>query len=343
MRVLLTGAAGFLGSHALRHILTNTDWHVVCPVTFRHHGMPERIVTQLEGLDPERVELVRWDMTAPADDLMLTVFGEIDYVINYASESHVDRSIETPVPFVQHNVAIMLNVLELVRRLNVSHLIQISTDEVYGPAPAGQLHAEWSTTLPSNPYSASKAAQEAIAVAYWRTYGVPLTVVNSMNLIGETQDPEKFVPKTLRSLMRGEPVIVHAQRDRSVSGGWHVGSRFYMHARNLADAVLFLLRRGNAPMYGDAGVDRPDRWNVVGEREVDNDEMAQLIASYAGLNGDLRYVDYHTSRPGHDLRYALDGAKLAAAGWTPPIPLEGALKQTVEWTVAHPRWSRLML
>jgi dTDP-glucose 4,6-dehydratase len=120
--------------------------------------------------------------------------------------------------------------------------VLISTDEVYGPVEAGQAHTEWSTILPSNPYSASKAAQEAVSISYWRTYGVPVIITNTMNMIGERQDVSKFVPKTLRAVLAGEEAVIHG------SPG-HAGSRHYLHARNLADAVIWLLRNTTPAMY----------------------------------------------------------------------------------------------
>lgn len=331
-RVLLTGAAGFLGSHALRHLLVNTDWDIVCPVSFAHKGLPERITGQVD--QPEwwsRVTIVRCDLACPINDTTRALFGPVDYVINYASQSHVDRSIADPAPFVTNNINLMVNLLEYARTLPLGLFVQISTDEVYGSPPPGVANAEWDPIIPSNPYSASKAAQEALAISYWRTYNLPLVIVNCMNLIGEMQDPEKFVPNTIGRVLRGETVDVHASPDGVI------GSRYYLHARNLADAVLFLTLRGRPSMYPRA--DRPDRWNVVGEREVSNLEMAQLVADALGQELRYRLVDFHTHRPGHDLRYALDGAKLAAAGWTMPIPLEDSLRALVKWTVEHPLWS----
>lgn len=330
MRVLLTGAAGFLGSHCLRHLLVNTDWHVVCPVSFSHRGLPERLTETVHD-EWDRVSIVRCDLAAPVADTTEALFGRIDHIINYASESHVDRSIADPAPFIRNNIDIVVNLLEYARRAGPATFVQISTDEVYGPAPAGYANTEWDPTVPSNPYSASKAAQEAIAIAYWRTYNVPLVVTNCMNLIGEMQDPEKYVPMLISRIERGETVPIHSSPDGQV------GSRFYLHARNLADAVLFLIRRGQVASYRD-GADRPDRWNVVGEREVDNLEMARMIADLLGKPLHYNLVDFHTSRPGHDLRYALDGAKLAGAGWSAPIGLDESLKRLVEWTLARPLW-----
>jgi dTDP-glucose 4,6-dehydratase len=246
----------------------------------------------------------------------------------------VDRSIAAPAPFIEDNVRLMTTVLEYAAAVGAEKVLQMSTDEVYGPAPGAYAHREWDPLLPSNPYSASKAAQEAVCIAYWRTYGVPVVITNTMNIIGEVQDPEKFVPKTLRALLRGERPTVH------VSPEGASGSRFYLHARNLADAWLHLLRTHTPARYPDT--DRPSRFHIVGEREVYNLEMVQLIAKSAGLpvltEDQMNRVDFHSSRPGHDLRYALDGAKLAATGWKAPVPLEASLEKTVRWTLDHPEW-----
>ncbi|NEB70327.1 NAD-dependent epimerase/dehydratase family protein [Streptomyces fulvissimus] len=331
--VLLTGGGGFVGSHVLRHLMTNTDWTVTLPVTFRHKGVPKRIASALET-NPEwwdRVDVVYCDLTAPIDPVTAARFGKVDYLFNVASESHVDRSIDQPGPFIENNVRLITNILDYARQAKPSLVLQMSTDEVYGPAPDGYEHREWDAIAPSNPYSASKAAQEAVCFTYWRTYGVPVVITNTMNILGEQQDTEKFIPKTMRAILQGEPATVH------VSPGGRPGSRFYLHARNLADAWLWLARNHKPQQYGD--FDRPSRFHIVGEREVDNIEMVHLLADLMGT-GDpkLDLVDFHSSRPGHDLRYALDGGKLAAAGWQAPLSLEESLRRTVEWTLRHPEW-----
>lgn len=353
-RILLTGASGFVGSHVLRHILTTTDWEVVCPVTFRHKGLSDRLVTAMEDLDQSRVTIVQTDLTAPISKVTAHKFGDINYILNVASESHVDRSIEEPAAFIQSNVALITNILDYARTLsNLEVFLQVSTDEVYGPAKPGEAHREWIDNIkPSNPYSASKAAQEAVAYSYWRTYDIPLIISNTMNIIGETQDPEKFFPKTLKNVLAGTEMTIHA----SASG--EIGSRYYLHARNQADGLLFLIKEfseeGTMPYvledevsgeveslrYSQGG-SVPPRYHIVGEREVDNLEMAQLIAQAAGKELKYRLEDFHSSRPGHDLRYALDGRKIAAIGWTAPVPLETSIKSTVDWTLRHPEWLAL--
>lgn len=330
-RVLLTGAAGFLGSHALRHFLDRTDWEMVCPVSFEHRGLPERLTLAVDGDQWDRVAILRCDLSAPIHDTTRARLGRVDAIINYASESHVDRSIRDPVPFVRNNVDLMLSMLEYARNVEPEIFVHISTDEVYGPAPRGYQHKEWDPVLPSNPYSASKAAQEALGIAYWRTYHVPLVLINCMNLIGETQDPEKYLAKLIKHIILGEEVPIHATRDGTI------GSRYYLHASELADAALFLINRGSVARVGaDA---RPDRWNVVGDREVDNYELAQMVADLLGNPLKSRLVDFSQFRPGHDLRYALDGAKLDAAGWRRNLTFEEALRRIASWSVNHPEWA----
>jgi dTDP-D-glucose 4,6-dehydratase len=699
MRVLVTGAAGFLGHHFVEHVLrTQPDWEVVGLASFAHRGCPLRLK---HLVDNPRFELVpKVDLAAPITYRIANVIGPIDAIVNYAAESHVDRSIEDPRPFVSNNVELTMTILEYARMVKPKCVIQVSTDEVYGPAKFGQRHAEWSPILPSNPYclpptsrivttrglrpisefdpwtenavsrnhgricgeqsvaakytkqfkgellrietehgslevtpehtlfkrgtgysgapvqvfggtwlpgrphhqideiqamdvavgqhlmlarripapcdarevplalarflgyfvgdgsyskrsryvrladqnverldryrqwlkvelgpslksvtgafgtiykhgskdchylqfaseslrcridlerpkselawtladttdevvgayiagffdaeahyqykdgrlvnvtvfqadktileaaqfylrrlgivakimphrrgyrlsihenlsrrralgictdkaipdaglskaqqrgwakssdhmwtrvskvtkvfyegpvydlemsglhpnfiadyfvvhnSASKAAQEAIAISWWRTYGVPVVIVNSMNLIGERQDGEKFLPLLIRHISQNEVVPIHGQ---AVGIGTdHIfGSRMYLHARNLADALIWLLKR---PVNKYPDTDRPDRWNVVGEREISNLELAQMVAAI--LEKRLRYkvIDFHDARPGHDRRYALDGTAIREAGWEQPIDFMESLERTVRWTIRNPEW-----
>lgn len=344
MRVLLTGAGGFVGSHALRHLLANTDAEVVCPVTFAHKGLSDRIRLAMDEM-PEaasRVHVVKCDLSMPISVVTNAAFGPIDIVLNFASESHVDRSIEYPGPFIANNVALMTNLMDWARYVEVQAFLQVSTDEVYGPADPGTAHHEWEDLhLPSNPYAASKAAQEDIAFSYWRTYDLPLILTNTMNIIGETQDPEKFVPMVMSKVMHEESMPIHSSPDGKP------GSRFYLHARNQADGVLHVLRHvltntldpdtGEGLRYSE-GATKPYRYHIVGEREVDNLEMAYLIADAVGKPLKYTLQNFHESRPGHDLRYALDGSKMASIGWKPPVPLDVSLQRAVRWTLDHPEW-----
>ncbi len=332
-RILLTGISGFGGAHILEHILTNTNWNVVGIASWKHKGTPERIEEVLKGDKSwkDRVEVITHDLISPFPEMTKRRIGRCDYIINVASESHVDRSITDPVPFIQNNVNLALNMLEFAREYPPQKFIQFSTDEVYGVAPFGVNHAEWSAIVPSNPYSASKASQEAIAVSYWRTYGVPLIITNTMNLFGETQDSEKFIAKTIRCVGTGETVPVHGKEGK-------IGSRYYLHARNMADAILFILNNVTPTLYSQDVDILPDRFNVVGDIELNNLEVAQTISELMGKPLNYELIDHHSTRPGHDYRYGLDGSKLKALGWTAPLNFRDSMKKYIDWTLNNPQW-----
>lgn len=333
-RVFLTGAGGFVGSHVLRHLLANTNWEIVAPVTFKHQGKNDRIASALEGNEDwqKRVNVVMMDLSAPIDHPTIDRIGGIDEIWNIASNSHVDTSIVEPGPFIQNNVALMTNMLDYARVADVDTFLQMSTDEVYGPAAPDYAHVEWDTIQPSNPYSASKAAQEAICYSYWRTYDIPVVITNTMNIIGEMQDAEKFVPLVIKNLLAGKEVPVHVDKDGNA------GSRFYLHARNLADAWV-AISNNLIPARYSAGFAQPDRFHIVGEVEVHNDHMVEMIAEILGVEPKIKKVNFHSSRPGHDLRYALNGEKIARElSWHHPVPFEESLRKTVLWTKEHPEW-----
>lgn len=337
MRLLLTGASGFVGSTVLAHVLDETDWQVSCPVSYRHHGDGARINAVLNSRPyaRARVDVIPHDLALPITPLLAEKIGPVDYVWNIASESHVDRSLSDPVPFVRNNVELQLNMLEYARRVKPRVFMQMSTDEVFGPAGGDYRHHEWDSIRPSNPYAASKAAQEALAYSYWRALGVPLIVTNTMNLLAPApQASEKFIPKIARAIYCGEKLTVHASPD-GVSG-----SRCWVDARDFAAAWLWLTRHFDGDerlTYYPTMPDGPLRYNVVGD-EATNLEVAQRMAKAAGRELNYELVDYHGQRPGHDHRYALDGSKLAELGWPGPRPLGETLADIVKWYANNPQW-----
>ncbi len=361
-RVLLTGVGGFVGHHVLEYLLLHTDWQILCLDSFRHKGTISRVDEVLKYVRWEspatpktkeellafndRVRHFVHDLRVPIDIPLMNKMmnfrvgenfeihhDEIDYIINIASESAVERSTTDPVSCLRNNYDLMINMLEFARNVDCKKFIHISTDEVYGEAGPVGAHKEWDAIVPSNPYAASKAAQEALLIAYWRTYNMPLVLVNIMNMIGERQDPEKFLPKIIQKIALGEEMPIYS--DKGVSG-----SRVYLHAQNMADALIFLLDR-EPVRYKDFEKSyeaRPDRYNVCGDTEINNLDFAQLVAKIMGKELKYKLVESDSARPGYDRRYALDGSKLADLGWTQPMSFEDSIKRIVEWTLDNPHW-----
>lgn len=324
MRVLVTGGAGFIGHHLVQHLMKTTDWEVVIfdKLSYASNGL-ERL-REIGALSSRRVWYFSVDICQPVSDGVAKEAGQFDLIFHLAAESHVDNSIENPEPFVMSNVLGTMRMLDYARRQSrLRRFIYFSTDEVFGSAPQGVFYDEWDRYKASNPYSATKAGAEELCVAYHNTYRVPVIITHCMNAFGERQHPEKYIPMCMKKILRGKTVLIHSDQT-----GKHPGSRFYIHARNISAAVLFLAE------MGEAG----EKYNIVGEREVDNLEMATLIADAMGKKLKYRMLDFHSKRPGHDLRYALDGTKMKQMGWSLPVSFESSLRKTVRWTVNHPGW-----
>ena len=330
---LVTGIWGSIAVHLLAHILHNTDWEVVGIDSFNHKGLSDRIHEVIKD-HPEwndRYRIITHDLVAPFSEITKKKIGHIDYIINMASLSDVEASIVGPVPFIQNNVALVLNMLEYAREVKPEFFIQISTDETYGAVKKGERPEEWSTILPSNPYSASKACQEAISISYWRTYGVPVVVTNTVNNFGEMQSSSKFPVIVQKKLMKGEKVTIHGSEG-------NVGARFYLHSRNFADALLFIIKNTTPYLHKDGEVDRPDRYNITSDDFIDNLQFAQIIAKLMGKELEYEFLDVHATRPGHDRFYGLSGEKLKKLGWSPPLSFEESLKNVVGWQKNNPQW-----
>ena len=322
--IAITGGAGFIGHHLVEHILKKTDWNVLVldRLTYASSGFDR--LRDIDAFDDKRVRCFTSDLTQPFGVGLAQELGEPEYVIHMAAETHVDNSIDDPWPFVQANVIGTFRVLEWARKLKkLQKLVYFSTDEVFGPAPDGVAYKEWDRYNSTNPYSATKAGGEELCLAWANTYKVPVMVTHTMNVIGERQHPEKWVPLIVRKTLRDEPITVHASPDLKRSG-----SRFYIHARNVADALLFLLDKGQIR----------EKYNIVGEREVSNVDMVTDIAAILGKSTNYKMVDFHSSRPGHDLRYALDGTRLKEMGWSVPVRFWDSLERVVKWTLEHPKW-----
>lgn len=239
--------------------------------------------------------------------------------------THVDNSVADALPFVISNVLGTMWMLEFARTLSdLRRFIYFSTDEVFGPADHGRRFNDWDRYNSTNPYAASKAGGEELALAYSNTYDIPMVITHCCNIFGERQHWEKYIPMAVRLILDGDPVLVNT--DSTLT---KVGSRYYLYGRHVADALLWML---------NADLPWCEKFNVTSEREVGNLEMAEMIAMI--LDKDLVYklVDPDVGRHSHDLRYDMDGTRLAVSGWSPPEDFEDRLAQTVKWYADNPEW-----
>ena len=320
--ILVTGSAGFLGSHFIDEVLKHTDWTVTAMCRLKYIGDIRRILNSPTCVEhQDRIKIVYHDLKFELPPHTIEELGRPDYIAHIAANSHVDRSITHPRQFFEDNALGTLNLLEWYRVYCPEALfINYLTDEVFGPAPMDYDFKEDDRWRPSNPYSASKAAQGAFGIAYGNTYNLPIIHTYTMNLFGERQNKEKFVASTISKLYKGQTIDVHAQLDKNGKVEY-VGQRHWLYVGNAASATLFTILNGKAG----------EHYNVVGELEMNNDDLAKQIAKQMGVEIDLSYTDFSVARPGHDRRYSLDGTKLHDMGWRPPIDFDTALQRTIDW------------
>jgi dTDP-glucose 4,6-dehydratase len=236
--------------------------------------------------------------------------------------------------FVQDNVTGTVNLLEYAKKIkNLEKFVYFSTDEIFGNAPKGVSYKEYDRYNSTNPYSASKAAAEEFCVAYENTYKLPIYITHTMNVFGERQHPEKFIPMVIQRARDNQKVFVHSNKEKT-----QAGSRHYIHAQDVADGLMFILNLKNYRHKGDFGNASCPKFNLVGPEEIDNLSLAQSIAKIQ--NKELLYelIDNHTSRPGHDLRYTLDPSLLKSLGWEPKIKLSKRIEEVVNWSLKNKHW-----
>jgi len=335
-KILITGGAGFIAHHIVDKILSTTDWEVVTLDRLDFSGNLNRLKEVVDSYslnDQKRVKVVHHDLKAELNPQIKSTIGKIDYIAHLAAGSHVDRSIDYPLEFVMDNVLGTAHILDYAR--NLDHLemfTYFSTDEVFGPAPKGINYKENDRYNSTNPYSATKAGAEELVVAYENTYGLPSFITHTMNVFGERQNAEKYIPMVIKRVRDGEIVTVHANKEKTIAG-----SRHYIHAKDVANALLFLLQYDISSLKPDETGAKCQKFNIVGRDEINNLELAQFIAKVQ--NRELKYnmVDFHSLRPGHDLRYALDGTKMADMGWKPQSAFK-RLESVIKWTLDNDQW-----
>jgi len=340
--VLITGACGFIGHHLVEGVLKETDWEIIILDALTYAGNLNRL-TDISNWEKEkhRVKFVWHDLKSPISESTHKMIGELDCIWHLAAESSVDRSLEDSIPFVISNIVGTANLLEYVKKYqpNLKKFITFSTDEVFGPAPSGIDYKEGDVCNPSNPYSASKEGEEAISKSFAFSFGLPIMITRTMNVIGERQHPEKFVPKTVQAILKGKPVVIHG-----IPG--NISSRKWIHARNVCDALLFLTDKGeiiekkhqNDPSYGI--------YHIVGEErnalEIAN-KISRVINNRDLNKEEIEYYDFHALRPGHDLRYSLDGSKLLNLGFKYRYSLDKSLDKMTKWMIKpeNQKWLNL--
>jgi dTDP-glucose 4,6-dehydratase len=315
MRILVTGGAGFIGANYVRFLLAeHQDDEVINLDVLTYAGNLEN----LAGLEGEpRYRFVRGDI---ADrELVSSLLADgVEAVVNFAAESHVDRSIDDPDAFLHTNVAGTLALLDCARRAGVQRFVQISTDEVYGSLGATGLFSEQSPLEPSSPYAASKAAADLLALSFRTTYGLPVLVTRCSNNFGPYQFPEKVIPLFVTNLLDDQPVPLY---------GDGLNVRDWIHVEDHCAAVDLVLRRG-----------RPGEvYNIGARSERNNRELTELILAELGKPTTL--IRYVTDRLGHDRRYAMDPSKIEGElGWRPRREFAAALRATVAWYRDNRGW-----
>ena len=340
-KVLITGGAGFIGHMFIKEILDNTDYEIISIDRLDYSGNLNRISDMMKTYDEKnqkRLKVIHHDLKAEINNLVASQIGEIKHFFHIAASSHVDRAIEDPMSFVMDNVVATCNVLNFSRHLDsLETFVYFSTDEVFGPAIDGVKFKEWDRYNSTNLYSATKAGGEELAIAFHNTYDVPVIITHCMNVFGKRQHPEKFIPNTVWKALNNEKVIIHADSSKKTPG-----SRHYVHVEDVANAVLFII--DNKEKVHNASKDlqgaKCTKVNIASSLELDNLEIAKLIGEY--LNTEINYelVDYHSSRPGHDLRYALDGKVLKDLGWESTKSSKKGLEDVTKWYSDNQDWLR---
>ncbi len=315
MNILVTGGAGFIGSNFVRYMLDeHPDCRIVNLDLLTYAGNLENLA-EIESR--ENYRFVRGDI-ADTELLEELFSGGTDAVVNFAAESHVDRSIEDPAHFLNTNVLGTQALLEAARRHGVSRFLQISTDEVYGSLGTEGRFTETSELAPNSPYSASKAAADLLARAYWKTYGLPVLVTRCSNNYGPYQFPEKLIPLFITNALADVPLPVYGD-------GLYV--RDWIHVRDHCIALDRVLHDGEPGQV----------YNVGADEERNNLEITDIILRALGKDPSL--IRHVKDRPGHDRRYAIDSGKIQdRLGWRPQTSFTEGMQQTVQWYIDHEPW-----
>jgi len=312
MRLLVTGGAGFIGSNFVHHVLKeHSDYEITVLDKLTYAGRKENLQDVWD-----KITFIQGDITKKED--VAKSGRDCDCIVNFAAETHVDRSILDAGTFVLTDVLGVYNLLEAARKFNVSKFVQISTDEVYGDILKGSFK-ETDRLNPRNPYSASKAGAELLCRAYFETYGLFVTLTRSSNNYGPNQHPEKLIPKSIIHALLNQPIPVY---------GAGKNIRDWLYVEDNCEAIDRVLHDGKSG----------EIYNVAGNQELENLQVVKTILKLAGKPESL--IEFVKDRPGHDLRYSINADKISALGWKPRTKFEAGIKKTLQWYKQNVEWWR---
>ena len=318
MKLLVTGGAGFIGSNFIHHVLdAHSDWQVTNLDKLTYAGNPENLKDIKKD---NRYRFIKGDI-ADSELVDRLLLGQgFDVVVNFAAESHVDRSILDALPFIKTNVQGAQILLESARQHRVGLFLQVSTDEVYGSLGARGKFTEESPLLPNSPYAASKAAADLLCRAYYQTHGLPVIITHCSNNYGPYQFPEKLIPLAIGNALEDKPIPIY---------GKGLNVRDWIHVTDHCRAIALIIQRGQPG----------ETYNIGANNEITNLELMHKLLEVMGKPKSL--ITFVSDRPGHDQRYAVDASKIGRElDWKPAISFEEGLGKTIQWYIENKSWGR---